>query len=142
MTAQTSTAVGRAQRAQDEAFYQGWSKFLDWMKAYAEENAQAIFEKEADFPDFIYRMERAYDLPTIIMSASISDTQGHPILLASVSPRHAVFRELHLHPFESHVYRTLTYDREQHTFVEGKRAFSKEMLFKLADDLFETVSHE
>ena len=90
----------------------------------------------ADFPDYIYRMERPYDLPTTIMSASLSDPKGRPILLINASPRHTVFKEVLLHPFESHTYRTLSYNADKGALAEGKRPFTKEMLFRLADKLY------
>ena len=110
------------------------------MQEYAEAHQGALFEKEADFPDYIYRMERPYDLPTIIMSASLSDPKGRPLLLINASPRHTVFKEVVLHPFESHVYRRLTYDAKKNALVEGKRPFTREMLVKLADTLYSSDS--
>ena len=98
-----------------------------------------MFEKEADFPDYIYRMERPFDLPTTIMSASLSDNDSNPVLMISVSPRHAVFKEAVLHPFESHVYRKLKYSEEKKGLVVGKRLLTKAMLFDLADELFEHI---
>ena len=120
----------------DKAFYNAWKTLLDWMRDYAAEHEGVIFEKEADFPDYIYRMERPYDLPTTIMSASLSDLLGKPVLLLNASPRHTVFKEIVLHPFESHVYRKLKYSQDKDALTEGKRVFSKEMFVTLADDLF------
>ena len=120
----------------DKAFYCVWSNVLEWMRAYANENRAALFEKEADFPDYIYRMERPYELPTTIMSASISDRDGKPVLMLNASPRHAIFKEVVLHPFESHSYRKLKLNSEGTALVEGKRQFTREMLYGLADDLF------
>ena len=122
--------------ANDLAFYTAWKGMLGWLREYADAHEGAILEKEADFPDYIYRMERPYDLPTTVMSASLSDPHGNPVLMLSVSPRHTVFKELSLHPFESHVYRKLKYDADKSAFVEGKRPFTKERLFALADELF------
>lgn len=122
--------------AEHADFYAAWEKLLGWMLEYAESRPQAAFEKEADFPDYIYRMERPYDLPTTIMSASLSDLKGRPLLLLNASPRHTVFKEIVLHPFESHTYRTLTYNAEKGALAEGKRVFTHEMLFKLADTLY------
>ena len=124
----------------DTAFYKAWNKMLEWMHEYAENRKSAMFEKEADFPDYIYRMERPYDLPTTIMSASLSDLEGNPILMLNASPRHALFKEIVLHPFESHVYRKLKYSSDKDALVESKRVFTKEMLFELADDLFHVVA--
>jgi hypothetical protein len=119
------------------AFYRAWKELLEQFRAYASQHPDTVlFEKEADFPDYIYRMERPYDLPTTIMSASLSDKDGQPVLLVNASPRHALFKEVVLHPFESHTYRKLKYSPEKNAFVEGKRVFTKEMLVALADELF------
>lgn len=120
----------------DQAFYRAWAEVLDWMRAYAADRPGVRFEKEADFPDYIYRMERPYDLPTTVMSASLSDPDGRPVLLLHASPRHAVFKEAVVHPFESHTYRKLTLAADGRTLAEGKRAFTREILTRLADDLF------
>ena len=126
---------------QDMAFYRAWAELLEWMKAYAAERDYAAFEVEADFVDYIYRMERDYDLPTIVMSASLSQPDGAPILLVNASPRHAVFKEIVLHPFESHTYRTLCYSPEKQALVEGKRVFDQAMLNSLADKLYTHAVH-
>ncbi|MEJ2290605.1 MAG: NADH-quinone oxidoreductase subunit 15 [Deinococcales bacterium] len=120
----------------DGAFYQAWATLLQWMRDYAAEREDARFEKEADFADYIYRMERPYDLPTTVMSASLSDAGGKPVLLVNASPRKAVFKEVVLHPFESHTYRKLTLAADGQNLAEGKRVFTKERLYRLADELF------
>ncbi len=120
----------------DRAFYQAWTTLLGWMRAYAAAHEGVRFEKEADFPDYIYRMERPYDLPTTVMSASLADPRGNPVLMLSASPRHTVFKEAVLHPFESHVYRKLTLMPDGENLAEGKRVFTSDMLTALADDLF------
>ncbi|MEZ4631400.1 MAG: NADH-quinone oxidoreductase subunit 15 [Deinococcales bacterium] len=121
---------------QDMSFYKAWANMLDWMQEYAEKHDKAVFEKQADFPDYIYRMERPYDLPTITMSASLSNQEGKPVLMLNASPRHSLFKEVTVHPFESHSYRKLSYHPEKKALSEGKRVFSKAMLFELADELF------
>lgn len=118
-------------------FYQAWAGILQWLQEYAADKESAKFEKEADFPDYIYRMERPYDLPTTIMSASLSDLQGKPILLLNASPRHSLFKEIIVHPYESHSYRKLTYSADKKALVESKRVFTKDSLFDLADELFD-----
>lgn len=125
----------------DKPFYAAWTELLDWMREYAGERDGVIFEKEADFPDYIYRMERPYDLPTTVMSASLSDPGGRPVLLVNASPRHTVFKEVVLHPFDSHVYRTLMLAADGEGLAEGKRKFNRSLLVHLADDLFH-VHHE
>ena len=124
----------------DRAFFEAWTILLAWMRAYAEAHEGVVFEKEADFPDYIYRMERPFDLPTTIMSASLSDERGKPVLMANASPRHAVFKEVVLHPFESHTYRKLKLAPGGTGLAEGKRPFSREMLERLADGLFGVAS--
>lgn len=128
--------ASQASSGRDAAFYEAWNTLLGWMREYADAHGGAMFEKEADFPDYIYRMERPYDLPTTIMSASLSDLKGRPVLLVNASPRHTVFKEVVLHPFESHTYRKLTYNPQKGALAEGKRPFTKAMLFELADALY------
>lgn len=118
------------------AFYGAWTEMLDWMREYAAQREGVRFVKQADFTDYIYRMERPYDLPTTIMSASLSDEHDQPILLLSASPRATVFKEVVVHPFRSHIYRRLALRRGGDTLMEGPRPFTKEMLFNLADELF------
>lgn len=126
----------------DRAFYQAWANLLQWMRDYASERDAAHFEKEADFTDYIYRMERPYDLPTTVMSASLSDATGKPVLMVNASPRKAVFKEVVLHPFDSHTYRKLTLAPDGEHLAEGKRVFSKEMLCDLADELYGVEARE
>jgi len=118
------------------AFYEAWAELLEWMRAYAAEREGVKFTVEADFTDYIYRMERPYDLPTTVMVASLSDLEGRPVLMVSASQRGAVFKEVVLHPFDSHVYRKLTLSKDGAGLAEGRRVFTKEMLYDLADDLF------
>lgn len=118
------------------AFYGAWAELLDWLREYAAEREGVRFTIEADFTDYIYRMERPYDLPTTVMVASLSDPGGRPVLMVNASLRSAVFKEVVLHPYDSHVYRKLTLAKSGEGLAEGRRTFTKEMLFTLADDLF------
>lgn len=119
----------------DLAFYGAWADLLDVMRAYADGRDDVIFQKEADFPDYIYRMARPYDLPTIVMSASLSRPDGYPVLMLNASPRHAVFKEVIIHPYESHVYRKATLAAEGEGLTEGPRRFDADRLRALADQL-------
>lgn len=120
----------------DLKFYAAWAQLLDWMREYAAEGEHARFIKQADFTEYIYRMARPYQMPTTVMSASLSDPDEKPVLMVSASPRHAVFKEVQLHPFDSHVYRHLHLAQDGDGLAEGKREFSRQMLFDLADRLF------
>lgn len=121
---------------QDKAFYAGWAELLAWMRDIAASRDGVRFEKEGDFPDYIYRMERPYDLPTTVMSASLSLPDGRPVLLASASPRHVVFKEAVLHPVDSHAYRKLTLAKDGSGLAEGKRPFTRAQLEHMTDELF------
>lgn len=120
----------------DLKFYAAWAQLLEWMREYEAEGEHARFIKQADFTEYIYRMERPYQMPTTVMSASLSDADEKPILLVSASPRHAVFKEVELHPFDSHIYRHLHLADSGEGLAEGKRVFTRQMLFDLADRLF------
>lgn len=117
-------------------FYRGWAELLEWMRGYAAQRDGVKFTVESDFTDYIYRMERPYDLPTTVMVASLSDLSGRPVLMVNSSQRAAVFKEVVLHPVDSHVYRKLTLAKEGEGLAEGRRRFTKAMLYDLADDLF------
>ena len=115
----------------DSALYTQWVELLGWL----DEEARArglTFGKVADFPDYIYRMERPYDLPTTVMSVNLS-ADGQPVLVAAVSPRHADLKAVslrlmggskhwHLHAGEGGL-------------LEGKRPFTRERLRAVLDGL-------
>lgn len=123
----------------DKAFYQAWAELLEWLREYAAQNEGVTFVKQADFTDYIYRMARPYDLPTTVMTASLSSQADDPVLVVTASQRASVFKEVVLHPFESHVYRKLALAKEGSGLSEGPRRFTKELLFRLADELFEVA---
>src|SRR5690606_42112424 len=115
------------------AFYRAWAQLLEWMREYAAEREGVAFTKEADFPDYIYRMHRPYDLPTTVMVASLSDpATGLPVLMTNASPRHAVFKEDVLHPYDIHDYRTLTLAPSGEGHVQDRRPVTPQSLPRLA----------
>lgn len=108
----------------DSALYTQWVELLGWL----DEEARArglTFGKVADFPDYIYRMERPYDLPTTVMSVNLS-ADGQPVLVAAVSPRHADLKAVSL--------RLMGGSKHWHLhagtrgLLEGKRPFTRERL--------------
>lgn len=119
----------------DMAFYRAWANLLEVMRGYAAEREDVIFQKEADFPDYIYRMERPFDLPTIVMSASLSRPDGYPLLMLNASPRHAVFKEVVVHPYDSHTYRKLKLADDGVSLAEGPRLFDAARFRALADQV-------
>ena len=118
------TLTGEMAHASDDALYAQWLELLGWMQAEAQARG-LTFEKVADFPDYIYRMERPYDLPTTVMSASLN-AEGQPLFVAGVSPRHAQLKGVSL--------RLMGGSKHWHLhagtrgLLEGKRPFTRERL--------------
>ncbi len=113
--------------------YGQWVELMNWMGEYAKNN-NLRFDKESDFTDYIYRMERDYDLPTTVQSVSLGLPDGTPIMLASVSPRHEPIKGIHLRLMGAHQAWHL-HEHDGH-LLEGKRAFSKERLFGICNQVF------
>lgn len=115
--------------ADNGRLYAGWVELLSWLEAEAAARGLG-FQKVADFPDYIYRMERPYDLPTTVMSVALT-AGGQPLLVAAVSPRHVDLKSIslrlmggskhwHLHAGEAGL-------------LEGKRPFTRERLAQLIE---------
>ncbi|GIW26512.1 NADH-quinone oxidoreductase subunit 15 [Meiothermus sp.] len=116
----------------DAMLYQAWVQVIEWMKAYAAEKG-VLFSKESDFPDFIYRMERPYDLPTTMMAVSLSDERGEPFFFASVSPRHAKLKHVAFRVPGGHVHHHAHWEDGKGLMLEGKFPLTKEKLYQMAD---------
>ena len=112
----------------DTQIYTQWLELLGWMQDYAKVNGLE-YVKVSDFPDYIYRMERPYELPTTTATVSLN-AGNEALLLAAVSPRHVALKSVsirliggskhwHLHAGESGL-------------LEGKRPFTKERFEALA----------
>ncbi len=119
----------------ESRFYQEWAALLEWMREYAAGRDGVDFVKQADFTGYIYRMARPKDLPTTIMSASLS-VNGKPVLLLSCSPQDSVFKEVQVHPFGTHIYRKLSLD-DSGRLAEASGPFTRESLHALADRLLD-----
>lgn len=121
--------------ANDAELYTQWVELLGWLNAEAESRG-LVFQKVADFPDYIYRMERPYDLPTTVMSASVN-AGGQPLMVAAVSPRHADLKAVSL--------RLMGGSKHWHLhagtrgLLEGKRPFTRERLAQLLDGAMKGV---
>ncbi|WP_425147482.1 NADH-quinone oxidoreductase subunit 15 [Deinococcus sp.] len=113
----------------DARLYGCWTELLTWMQDYAKFSGLE-YVKVSDFPDYIYRMERAYDLPTTTASASLN-IGGQPFLLASVSPRHVDLKgvELRLMGASKHWH----LHAGEAGLLEGKRPFTRQRLHALLD---------
>jgi len=116
----------------DEMLYKAWVQVLSWMKQYAAEQG-VRFEKESDFPDFIYRMERPYEVPTTIMAASLSDQRGEPFFFASVSPRHAQLKHIQFRVPGGQIHYHAHWEDGKGLTLEGKLSVTKEKLYSMAD---------
>ncbi|AWN23189.1 NADH dehydrogenase subunit [Deinococcus irradiatisoli] len=126
-----------------DALYRSWLTLLGWLEEEAAARGLKL-SKVADFPDYIYRMERPYDLPTTVMSVSLnrldpasSDQSGQALFLASVSPRHVDLggvslrvmggsKHWHLHAGHGELF-------------EGKRPFTRARLTTILDGVQEGV---
>ena len=115
--------------ANDARLYSSWMELLGWMQDYATFSG-LTFSKVSDFPDYIYRMERPYDLPTTVASASLL-RGGQPLLIASVSPRHVDLKGVQL--------RLMGGSKHWHLhaggagLLEGKRPFDRRRFHALLD---------
>ena len=129
-----------------DALYSLWLTLLGWLEDEAQSRGLTL-SKVADFPDYIYRMERPFDLPTTIMSVSLSKPSpleggaaGQALLIAAVSPRHVDLggvslrvmggsKHWHLHASHGEVAQLL----------EGKRPFTRERLSSILTGVQEGV---
>jgi len=66
------------------AIYDAWVQLMGWMEEYAKSNG-LVFDREADFPAFIYRLHREWKLPTRTMVVSVSHENDEPFFMAAVS---------------------------------------------------------
>jgi NADH-quinone oxidoreductase chain 15 len=117
----------------DARLYGCWIELLAWMQDYATFSGLQ-YVKVSDFPDYIYRMERPYDLPTTTASASLNrGTQ--PLLVASVSPRHVDLKAIELRLMGGSKHWHLHADAESQGggLLEGKRPFTRQRLHALLD---------
>ena len=109
----------------DSVFYNQWVQLLEWMREWAQVKGLR-FDKESDFTQYIYRMERDYSLPTTVQSASIGMNDGTAVVIASVSPPQDPLKGIHLRVMGGHLEFHL--HAGENGLLEGKRAFGKERL--------------
>ena len=129
-----------------DALYHSWLTLLGWLEEEAQARGLKLV-KVADFPDYIYRMERPYDLPTTIMSVSINKAdpamgaaEGQALLLAAVSPRHVDLGGVSLRVMggSKHWHLHASHDGPA-ALLEGKRPFTRERLSGILDGVQEGV---
>ena len=104
-------------------------ELLGWMQDYAHSSGLE-YVKVSDFPDYIYRMERPYELPTTTASVSLN-LQGQPFLVASVSPRHVDLKSVQLRLMGGSKHWHLHAGAQG--LLEGKRPFTRARLQALLD---------
>ncbi len=114
----------------DAQLYAQWITLLGWLEDEARIRGLS-FAKVADFPDYIYRMERSYDLATTTMSAGLGFANGQALFVASVSPRHTDLKSVSLRLMGGSKYWHLHAGDSQ--LLEGKRPFTRERLALLLD---------
>ena len=124
--------------ADKAGLYRQWVELLGWLEQETAARGLGL-EKVADFPDYIYRMERPYDLPTTVMTVNVS-AGGQALLVVGVSPRHVDLggvslrlmggsKHWHLHAGPSGL-------------LEGKRPFTRERLATLLDGVTQSQRPE
>jgi hypothetical protein len=117
----------------DFEIYDRWLELLGNLEDYAKRH-HLRFDKESDFTQYIYRMEREYTLPTTVQSVSLGLESGKAIIVASVSPLQEPLKHIsiklqggarhwHLHAHDGHL-------------LEGKRVFDRIKLEALLDKVF------
>ncbi len=114
----------------DTVFYQQWLQLLGWMRDWAQTKGLR-FDKESDFTSYIYRMEREYNLPTTVQSASVGMNNGTAVVLASVSPPQEPLKSIHLRVMGGHIEFHL--HAGENGLLEGKRAFTQDRLSKILE---------
>ncbi|WP_102127446.1 NADH-quinone oxidoreductase subunit 15 [Deinococcus planocerae] len=122
--------------ASDGHLYAQWVELLGWLEAEAAARGLA-FQKVADFPDYIYRMERPYDLPTTVMSVALT-TGGQPLLVAAVSPRHVDLKGVSLRLMGGSKHWHL--HAGERGLLEGKRPFTRDRLGLILDGAMKGVA--
>lgn len=122
--------LGQMAHVSDTQLYAQWTQLLDWLEEEAR-TRQLQWEKVADFPDYIYRMERPYELDTTVMSVSLNTQTGQPLMVAAVSPRHVDLKHVSLRLMGGSKHWHLHAGPEG--LLEGKRLFTQERLKVLLD---------
>lgn len=122
--------------ADDSKLYAQWHELLTWLSDEAQAR-RMTFDKVADFPDYVYRMERTYDLPTTVMSVSMG-VGNQPLLVASVSPRHAQLKGVAIRIMGGSKH--LHFHAGETTLMEGKRPLTRERLGVLLDGIQKSVA--
>jgi hypothetical protein len=121
----------------DTAIYDRWLELMTWMRDWAHARGYR-FDKESDFTQYIYRMERDYQLPTTVQSVSISLSDGKPVVIAAVSPFHEPlkFIEMRLQGGAKHWH---FHEHDGH-LLEGKREVTQERLHRILESVFSVVA--
>ena len=117
----------------DARLYEQWVALIGELRAYAEEKGLRL-DKEADFTDYIYRMERPYALPTTVQTVSLSLPDGKPVIVASVSPPQEPLKHIALRLLGGHQHWHL--HAEENGLSDGKLPFTRERLRTYLDRVF------
>ncbi|GEM_PF-2014050 len=113
------------------AIYDAWVQLMSWMEEYAQGNG-LVFDHEADFPEFIYRMHKDWPLKTRVMTVSISSANDEPIFTASVSQPGDKLPHIGLRSPGAHLHWHV-HEHGGKLLIDGATELDKERLFKLID---------
>jgi NADH-quinone oxidoreductase chain 15 len=120
----------------DLGIYDRWLELIVWMREWAESKGLR-FDKESDFTQYIYRMDREYSLPTTVQSVSIGQADGKAVVVASVSPLHEPLKGIELRLQGGGRY--WHFHEHDGQLLEGKREFTRAKLEKLLEGVFSVV---
>jgi NADH-quinone oxidoreductase chain 15 len=121
----------------DLGIYDRWLEVMAWMKSWADAKGYR-FDKESDFTQYIYRMDRDYNLPTTVQAVSIGLPDGKAVIVASVSPAHEPLKGIELRLLGGHSHWHL-HEHDGH-LLEGKRPFTEARLQKILEGIFSAVT--
>jgi hypothetical protein len=117
----------------DALLYQQWVELMDELGQYAVERGLRL-DKESDFTGYIYRMERAYSLPTTVQAVSIGLASGKAVLLASVSPPIEPLKGIHLRIMGGH--QSWHLHAGPDGLMQGQLRLTRERLHSILDRVF------
>jgi len=122
--------------AMSHAIYDAWVQLMDWMEEYAQNNG-LVFDREADFPAFIYRLHREWKLPTRTMVVSVSRENDEPFFMAAVSQPDDELKHVSLRAPGAHLH----WHAHEHgggLELPGGVKLDKQKLFSLIDQASKT----
>ncbi len=118
------------------AIYDAWVQLMGWMEEYAESKG-LVFDREADFPAFIYRLHKDWQLPTKTMVVSISRENDEPFFMAAVSQPDDELKHVSLRAPGAHLH-WHAHEHDGALELPGGVKLDRQKLFSLIDQARKT----